>query len=68
MNHRKQPDPFGDLNVRAPINTEYMGVQRKRREPREQIQITGSGLAKRKVIKPKEESQKDIFDDLCVED
>lgn len=62
----KQADPFDDLEIRAPINTEYMGVGRRKAEPREEIKITGAGLAKRRIVKPKEDVQGDIFADLLI--
>lgn len=63
----RQPDPFED--ERAPINTEYLSMSaRRKREPVEEVRITGAGLAKRRIIKPKDDVQADIFDELLVED
>lgn len=50
-----------DNNERAPINTAYFGYGRRRHEPRELIQITATGLAKRKIVQPKEDVEADIL-------
>lgn len=50
-----------ESNERAPINTAYFGFGRRKQSPREVIQITATGLAKRKIVQPKEDAEADIL-------